>query len=180
MAKKEAPQIVRCRYPKCRNLHESNELLKNEAFWDGKGRYYHPDCYHIMQTTITIRDLFCQKVNRLLTGPQVGQLISTIHNLVFKKGLDIDYVLFAVEYMIKNKPGKLRFPAGLYYTVQDKEILNAWNKIKEAKIRQEMKEAFSDINVDDVGEIGEWTIGEETPNTFKSNNNSRFSRVIGA
>ena len=53
MAKKE--KMVHCRYPKCSKLHDTTELKESEAVKGGSRSYYHPDCYHIMQTVTQIR-----------------------------------------------------------------------------------------------------------------------------
>lgn len=182
MAKQNKPQIVHCRYTKCCNLHDSNELLKDDAYCGGNGKYYHHDCYYMLQTTNKIRDLFLKEINPLLTSAQIGQLVSIIQNIVYKKGVNIDMVLFALEYMIKNKPGALKFPAGLYYVIQNKDINDAWIKVQESKKIQELKDIMKkEINKNDVGEIGEWTIEDTaTSSSFRPKNNSRFSRVIGA
>jgi len=50
MGKAKTPKMVHCRYPKCMKLHESTELSKDDAVQGGKNSYYHPDCYHMMQT----------------------------------------------------------------------------------------------------------------------------------
>lgn len=164
MAKKSPPKMVHCKYPKCKFLHEKTELLREEAVKGGKGSsYYHPDCYYTMQTVCAIRDKFYQEVNPLLTGKQIGQLVSIINNLVFMKKVSVDYILFAVEYYIKNKPGALKFPAGISYIIQDKDVEAAWKKEQSAKISAEIREQRnrSLATTNDVTEIGIWDSSEE-------------------
>ena len=140
MANKQKIKTVHCRYPKCSQLHETTELPKDEAVQGGsKNSYYHPDCYHTLQTVNKIRDLFVLEVDSTLTGKQVGMLVSTINNIIFSKKVDVNFLEFALEYMIKNKPGVLKHPAGLHYIIQNRDIINAWNKEKEQKIKTEIK-----------------------------------------
>lgn len=138
---KQKEKFVQCRYPKCKFLHETTSLNKNEAVTGGKKNYYyHPDCYHTMKTVNEIRDLFLQKIDRTLIGKQVGMLVSTINNIVFTKNVDVDFLKFAIEYFIKNKPGALKHPAGLHYIVQDRDVVASWQKLQQQKIRDEIKE----------------------------------------
>ena len=185
MAKKAKPKYVNCRYPKCHFLHETTELLKDEAVQGGKQRhYYHPDCLHTMQTVNKIRDLFIEKVDPLLTGKQIGMLVSTINNIVFSKKVDVDFLYFTVQYFINYKPGALKHPAGLHYIIQDKDVTAAWKKEQERKIRDEMKEKLNDLvaergsfNANDVGEIGGWEI--PGPSFEYKSTRKSFSSVLG-
>lgn len=177
--------MVKCRYPKCLKLHESNELNKVDAVkGDGKSNsYYHPDCYHTMQTVNEIRDLFYKEIDPTLTQKQVGMLVSTIHNIIFEKKVDVDYLKFVLQYFIKNKPGALKHPAGLHYIIQDRDASVAWEKVNQQKIRAELKRQMQEA-VDQLGEI----LGEEVELDFgtddskfvyKPQNKSRFSNVLG-
>lgn len=177
MAKKRAPKIVHCKYPKCFKLHSSTELLKDDAIKGGKSSsYYHPDCYHTMQTINKIKDEFYKNINPLMTGKQIGELVSTANYLVFEKKVNVDFLLFALEYYIKYKPGKLQHVPGLYYIVQNEDVTTAWKKEQDRKIRAEMKTEL---------ENG----GRETAETFdldlnssfiyKPQNKSRFTNVLG-
>ena len=141
------PKIVHCRYPKCKMIHETTELNKEDAVQGGsKNNYYHPDCYHILQTVNQIRDLFCKEVNTMMTGPQIGQLVSIVNNMIFSKKIDVDYIKFALEYVIKHKPGVLKYPGGMTYIVQDRDIMNAWNKEQDRKVRAEIKQKTIAVN----------------------------------
>ena len=149
--KNQNPQLVHCRYKNCSKIHVSNELSKDDAYWDGNGKYYHPDCYHVMKTVIKIRDTFYKEINPLLTASQFKVLVETINNIVFSKNVDVDLLLFAVEYFIKYKPGKLKHPVGLHYIIQDNDVNNAWAKLHKDKVRRETKEALENsINSNDV------------------------------
>ncbi len=148
--------VVHCRYPKCNKIHETTLINKDDAIKYGKGNsYYHPDCLHIMQTINLIRDTFIHDVNPLSTRQQIGALVSIINNIVFTKAVDVDFLYFALNYFIKNKPGALKYPGGLHYIIQNEEVKAAWEKAKEWRIRSELKakmEAESD-NTEDIAEL---------------------------
>ena len=170
-----AEKLVQCRYPKCSKLHTNNKLPKSEAVQgDTKNYYYHPDCYHIMKTVNEIRDLFIQKINPVMTGSQIGQLVATINNIVFTKGVEADLLKFAIEYFVIYKPGKLRYVPGLHYIIQDTDMLNAWKKEQDRKLRNEIKIEIENNSNQDV----DFDLPEITQ-PYKSQNKSKFSRVIG-
>lgn len=176
---KQKVKMVQCRYPKCMKLHESTELPKDEAVQGGKQKYYyHPDCYHIMQTINQIKDQFYREINPNMTGKQIGQLVSIVNNIVFTKGNDVDFVKFALDYFIKYKPGALKYPGGMAYIVQDRDVLSAWEKLQAQKIREELRKEMDKINNDDKGEI----IGFDSSNKkieYKDNRKNKFSNVLG-
>lgn len=169
MAKKKE-ELVHCRYPKCCKLHESTELKKDDAVQGGSRSYYHPDCYHIMQTINQIKDIFYVQVNPMMTGAQIGQLVSIANNMVFEKKIDVDLIKFAIEYFIRYKPGKLKYPGGISYIVQNRDVLSAWEREKERKIRTELKiemekkieKLEGDNSAKDLGEVDSWEIPDSS------------------
>ena len=184
MANKDQPKMVNCRYPKCSKLHETTELLREEAVKVGSKSYYHPDCYHIMRTVDQIKDIFYREIDHTLTGKQIGQLVSIVNNLVFSKNIDVDYILFSIKYFVKNKPGALKYPGGVAYIVQDKDVKDAWKKQQNLKIRNEIKIAMNkevselgNINTNDVGEIGGWSI-PESDFEYKAPNVKSFADIL--
>ena len=141
-------ELVQCGYIKCNMLHKTKELTIEDSVMGGK-KYYHPDCYHMMQTINEIRDLFYHEIDPTMTGKQVGQLVSVINNMVYDKYIDVDKILFSLRYFIKYKPGKLRYPAGLAYIVQDKDVVSAWEREKQRKIKEEIKEEKNRLVLDE-------------------------------
>lgn len=181
MAKKQSPKMVNCRYPKCRKLHESTQLPKEDAVQGGKQKhYYHPDCYHVMQTVNEIRDLFYKHIDQTLTGKQIGGLVSTINYLVLDKHVDVDYLKFALQYFINYKPGKLNHPPGLHYIIQDKDVKDAWDKEQEWKIRNQLKQQ-EEVFLANEFELDLPDLDTEKIPESKTTNNkkSRFSSVLG-
>lgn len=102
-----------------------------------------------MQTVNKIRDLFLEKIDPTLTKSQIGMLVSTIHNIIFEKKVDVDYLEFAIKYFIHNKPGALKHPAGLHYIIQDRDASAAWERLRKQKIREEIKEQRKNILITD-------------------------------
>lgn len=181
----KSDNIVHCRYPKCSKLHSSNEIKKSEAVMGGsKGSYYHPDCYHTMRTIQEIKDLFCSEINTTLTQKQIGTLISIANYIVFDKGVNVDFLKFAVEYFIKNKPGKIRMPMGLHYIIQDREVEDAWKKKQDSEFRQQLRERQL-AEIDEAIQSYDDAISEldlllqESSEGYKRNTRSKFSTVLG-
>ena len=152
MAKKQNSKLIHCRYPKCRFLHETTELKKEDAVKGGsKNSYYHPDCWETMQTVNKIRDTFYKEVNPTLTGKQIGGLVSIVNNMIFSKGIDPKFILFSLNYFISYKKGALKHPGGIAYIVQDKDVAKAWDREKKREIHEEIKKKQQeDATVDDV------------------------------
>ena len=175
MAKQEN-KLVHCRYAKCQLLHETTELNKNDAIQGGRGAYYHPDCYHTMKTIFQIRDTFVQHINPLMTSKQIGVLVATINKMVFDKHIDVDFIEFSLNYFIKHKPGKLHQPFGLYYIVQDKDVVQAWHREQDIRLRAEIRKQQEEMVDDDVVHF---TIEIPSATEYKPQNKSKFSSVLG-
>lgn len=169
---------VKCRFSKCLHIHESKELNKSGAIEDGKGMYYHPDCYEIKTKVGKIKDYFLENINPNITNQQTGALISILYDLVLEKHFDIDYIGYAIAYMAKNKPGVLRYPAGLHYVVQDKQILQAWKLRQEAKMKSQMLAEQERIKQEEEDSF-EFSLPEETVAFKASNRKTRFSSILG-
>lgn len=84
-----------------------------------------------------------------MTGQQIGQLVSIVNNMVFSKNIDVDYILFAIRFFITNKPGKLRYPGGVAYIVQDKDVISSWEREKQQRVKEKIKEQSKAIKQDD-------------------------------
>lgn len=173
MAQKE--KMVHCRYPKCSKLHETTELREADAVKGGSRSYYHPDCYHVMQTINQIKETFYREVNPTLTGKQIGQLVSIANNMVFSKGIDVDLILFAIKYFVKYKQGKLKYPGGIAYIVQDRDVVSAWESEKQKKIRAEIREQQKNLGVNDDFVLDL----PESKTVYRQQNKSKFSSVLG-
>lgn len=155
------PKIVKCRYSHC--LHETKELNAEDAVKIGAA-YYHKDCNQTKENIKQIGEVFKSRVNQNVVFPQ---LMKTINNIVFEKGISSDFLLFALNHYL-DRGGKLNYPAGLYYVIQDKQEQKAYDDLNRKKIRAEQeKQGF---------EIKEST----TDNTFeyKQQKKSGFNAIL--
>ena len=119
----EKSTTVKCRYSNC--PYENKELNKEDAVKSGN-MYYHSDCFKTKEEIKKIIDLFVTHIN---PNPVYAQLQSTIKNIVFTKKLGSEFLLFGLQYYINHKI-PLNYPQGLYYVVQNKEVIDAYNKLK--------------------------------------------------
>lgn len=133
MAKKK--EYVKCRFTGCK--HETKEVRREDAVKIGT-QYYHKDCY---QTKLDIEEtmtLFIQNVNPNVVVPQLRKVINTI---VYEKGIESAVLLFGVKYYITHKIN-LNYPGGLYYVIQNKEMLKEYDRLyrkKEVKAASEIR-----------------------------------------
>ena len=132
---------VICRYAKCK--HNSKELPKEEAVKIGAA-YYHKDCAKIKEDVETVVMLFINNVNPNTIVPQLRKVVN---NIIFDKGIDSDFLVFALRYYIDNKY-TLNYPGGLYYVIQNKTVLNAYA----SKIKKEQAIALQKANVQHIEE----------------------------
>jgi hypothetical protein len=141
---------VTCKYSSC--LHDSKELNREDAVKSGNS-YYHSDCYKTKEDIKTIIDLFKNHIN---PNPVYSQLQSVIKNIVFTKGLGSDFLLFGLQYYIEHKI-PLNYPQGLYYVIQNKNVIDAYNKSKlkdikkNIEIKEETNSEFQHIPVKNNG-----------------------------
>ena len=82
-----------------------------------------------------IIDLFKNHIN---PNPVYSTLQSVIKNIVFTKELGSDFLLFGLQYYIDHKL-PLNYPQGLYYVIQNKQVLNAYNKSKVKNIKNNIE-----------------------------------------
>lgn len=122
------PEIVKCRSSHC--LHESKELLKEDAVNPKKGFFYHKDCYQTQEEIKEIIDLFSKKINPNVVFSQLRHVINII---VYDKGIGSELLLFGLKYYIQNNI-KLNYPMGLYYVVQNKSVIDAFHDYKAKRI----------------------------------------------
>lgn len=170
---------LKCRFSKCSCLHDSNDVLRDEAVRDGSNYYYHPDCYEIKTKVAKYKDYFLDNINPSLTGQQTATLIATFYKLIFEKNVDIDFIGYALVYMAKYKPGKLKFPGGLYYVVQDTNILASWERHKTIILTQELSTRKEEYNQEQINDF-EFNLPDNSKTEYKvTGNRSRFSRITG-
>lgn len=116
-------KTYKCGFRHCQ--HESCEVSQDEAV-KIKNRYYHEDCAEIYNNIEEIKRLYYEKISNTVVMPQ---LISVVNNIIFKKKVDSNYLLFALKYAI-NMKRKINYPQGLHYLIDDYKIKTAWQKQK--------------------------------------------------
>lgn len=177
---KEKMKMVKCKYPQCSKLHSSKILPKKEAIKGNNGSYYHADCYHYTRTITEVKDLFYKKLNPVMTGKQVSELMSTINNIVFDKKVDVDFLRFALEYYIKHQLGNINYPHGLHYIIQNRTIISQWNHFNKIETEKEVKEQMKKLIAEEEERDLSTDQGLElnnNSNTYKRKN--KFSSVLG-
>ena len=120
-----------------------------------------------------IRETFVKEINPLMTGSQIGTLSAMVNNIVFDKKVDPEFLRFALDYFIKYKPGKLHQPAGLHYIIQNKDVIAAWNKENERKLREQINTMKAQQQIDDNM--------DDNPNAFiyKPQKQFGFDDILG-
>lgn len=127
-------QTVKCRFSGCEHLHETKDIPKEEAVKSGNS-YFHKDCYQTKEDIKEVIDLFKNNIN---PNPVYSQLQSVIRNIVFNKKLGSDFLLFGLKYYIEHNI-TLNYPQGLYYVIQNKDVINAYNKEKTKNIKKNVE-----------------------------------------
>lgn len=146
----EKQSTVHCKYSKC--LHGSREISKDDAVKIGNC-YYHLDCLKTKEDIKKIIDLFTKHIN---PNPVYSNLQKVIDNIVFKKQLGSDFLLFGLKYYIDHKI-PLNYPQGLYYVIQNKQVIEAYKKpeIKnirnKVEIKEETNQSFTHIPIKNNG-----------------------------
>lgn len=156
---------MKCRYKHC--LHPNIPVSKEEGIAVGSA-YYHPDCYELKNTVAEIIDFFSKEVN-----PDVVYmiLVKTINNICFpkgKQGVPAERLLFQMKYYCRHG-GKLQYPAGLYYVLQDRDSFDAWRKYKAEK---KVNGASFDVS-DEQNESRKISIKIKKPKSFEDILNGR-------
>lgn len=112
---------VKCRYKNC--IHDNKDIDKSDAVKVGNS-YYHKDCYDTKNDIAEIVDLFTKNIN---TNVVYSVLVRVINNIIFNKKNESKFLLFGLKYYIANKI-PLNYPQGLYYVIQNKDVLNTYKK----------------------------------------------------
>lgn len=168
-------EFVKCRYKHCDKLHSDTKVRKEDAVQGGVNFYYHPDCLHTKKTIEEIRDLFIKYIDSTLNAKQVGMLVKVINDIVFIKKVDVDYLKYCLGYYIKYKPGVLKYPGGLHYIFNQKEVKEAWNKYQNYKIKEKLKASKQNRTDTDVTSID----FSQTSFTYTPSKQKSFEDILG-
>lgn len=110
-----------CGYKHC--LHKGEKVKQEDAVIVGTRRY-HADCAALHRKIELMKDLYYEKIDE---KAEFVQLMSVLNNILFKKNIDPDYMLFALNYVISRKI-RIKTPYSLHYLPENKIILNLYKK----------------------------------------------------
>jgi len=118
---------------KCNNKYckLGGEVTKEEGI-KYNNKYYHSECLKIVKDKQEIVRLYLEQINPNETKAMLNK---SIYQLIHQKGYSSDYVLFIINYTIKNQI-KLNNPFGLHYVVTNTEAIKQY---KEQILRQKAK-----------------------------------------
>ena len=133
--------IKTCRYTKCNHPEKKIDITKDDYKVNGT-MYYHSDCYDLKKKQEwkdeqTKKDLQYIKNQWVLYINQTviySQLFHCLNDFI-NRGVSSDYLVFALDYVIKNKMN-LKHPYGFKYYVNKQEIKNAYQKHLDRKFRR--------------------------------------------
>lgn len=117
-------KLVKCRYSHCK--HPQDMKPPEEMAQSGSTVYYHPECLREKDTINQIVKYYLEKIDFRAI---ISQLRKVINDIVFKKGVPADELLFDVMYIHKSQK-KLNSPFGLHYVVTNKKIQYEYQKQK--------------------------------------------------
>jgi transposase len=131
----------KCRYEKCPYNHEIN-LLKDDYKIIGKTQYYHADCYKKKKSgewkdektksdLQYIKNQWSMHIDRTVVYSQLFRCL----NDLLSRGISSNYLVFVIDYIIKNKMN-LRYVNGFKYYVDKDEIKAAYQKQQLAGIKK--------------------------------------------
>lgn len=157
MEKKDRTRV--CKYLNCK--HNDKIHIDIEPFVKAKEGFYHEDCYKEKKDLQLFRNIWYENISSTVVYSELNR---TLNQLLSKRDVTVDYLLFVLQYVIDNNLN-LRYPAGFRYFVDKQDI-------KDAYIRKTRRT----ISVSDF-------TAEDNPNdhpTFSVNKKPLgFNRILG-
>lgn len=126
--------IKTCRYKNCKHPSKKIDITTDNYEVVGKNSYYHSDClqekrngeWKDEQTKKDLQYIKNQWVLHINRTVIYSQLFQTLNELL-SRGITSDYLVFVLDYVIKNKLN-LRYPNGLRYYIDNQDIKDAYEK----------------------------------------------------
>lgn len=112
----------------------------------------------------TVKRLYFENISNTVVP---SLLVKTIQNIVIDKGIDSEYLVFAMKFTIANKIN-LNSPFGLHYIVDNYKIKQAWQAKKAKEERQKIQEEMKNLQKT-----------EDVSFTFTSKKNDSFDSIFG-
>lgn len=147
-----AKNIRKCRFIACK--HENKEInIDSEPFVKDGRCFYHQDCYELKKNNewksqktrddLTLfRDMWYRNISDTVNFSQLMKIL----NEYIARGVDSDYLVFALKYIIDHKMN-LNYPNGFKYYVDRIDIKRAYEKhiaLKNRKTYEDYKPVVSD------------------------------------
>jgi len=162
--------IKTCRYARCNHPDKLIDITKDNYHVEGR-MYYHADCYNLKkkgdwkdeQTKKDLQYIKNQWVLNINQTVVYSQLFHCLNDLI-ARGVSSEYLVFVLDYVIKNKMN-LRHPQGFKYYVDRQEIKDAYQKHLIAKSGANNKSNF--VVTDDSSTAPKFSVAQK-PQGFKS------------
>lgn len=122
----------KCGYKKCK--HGGIVNTDSDDCVEENGKFYHRDCLCEKNAIAEIIDFWYREIDEDVV---FNQLRNVIDRLVYQRGIDAEFVLYAV----KRKAKVLNYPAGIFYAVGDKRLKADWKIAREVEKLKAVKEA---------------------------------------
>ena len=160
---------VTCRYNKCQHGDKRLDINSDDTYYDKNSDfYYHKDCWKTKQDITLIQNIWRERVSKSVVNTALNRVLN---KLIFETGYDSGFIIFALEDAISRKA--INYPAGLYYVVDDKKLMQTWNKKVATEKVKKMRTDFS-LTIEDKKEAN-------MESTFKANKEkvSGFDSILG-
>lgn len=162
--------IKTCRYAKCKYTDKHIDITKDNYRVEGR-MYYHSDCYNLKkkcdwkdeQTRKDLQYIKNQWVLHINKTVVYSQLFQCLNDFI-ARGVSSEYLVFVLDYVIKNKMN-LRHPHGFKYYVDRQEIKDAYRKHQITKNNVNDKSNF--VVTDDSLNAPKFSVSQK-PMGFKS------------
>lgn len=122
--------------------HESPEISSGDEFKLGN-KWYHKDCAKRAKGIQDIKAYYYENIDRAVVMKLLG---SAANNIVVNKGVDPNYVLFALKYAVKNDI-PINSPYTIHYLIGNYKIKDAWKRYQKRLKAIQVAKQTSDIQV---------------------------------
>ncbi len=135
-----------------------------------KGHWYHKECFEMKKGIEDVANMFLDRID---PNPDFPSLRRIINDLVVKENYDPKFLMFAIDYCLKNK-WNLRYPAGLRYVAKNKEARAAWDSLQKVAIKREVEAQRSLTETEIAPEFDL----DAAPVVNRTGSGNRFSGVL--
>lgn len=124
-----AEKMYVCQYKHCQ--HKEDKIPANKVYLIN-GKRMHLECAMTQEVIKLIWNTYKEQMDELADYKVV---IHVVNQVVFDKGVPVDYVMYWLEEMIKRDV-KLKSPYGLHYCMKNKRIYAEWKAKYEEEINK--------------------------------------------